>query len=176
MALVRPHWRHSGVVHGCPRCTLAAAAGPQVHNLHARPATCQDIAATLVAGEHPQVALIAIALQLHQGTLALQGFRRFSPQRSSAVAPEVGLVAFCAPFDPAASASGGPALSPILPAPGAFASLLLDLFLTAARTHGAAEPDELLPFLPSLSLFCATSSRGPVTGPTLLVVSLSLFV
>ena len=87
----------------------------------------------LPLGEHPQVALIAIALQLCQGTLALQGFHRLPPNRCSAVAPEVGLIAFCAPFDQAGLASGGPAPSPVLPAPGAFASFLLDLFVAAAR-------------------------------------------
>ena len=123
---------------------------------------------------HPQLALIAIALQLCQGSLALQGFHRLPPKRSSAVAPEVGLIAFCAPLDSAESASGGPDPSPILPAPGAFASLFLDLFVAAARIHGAAEPDELSPFLPSPAMLRNFFS-GPCDGSNA-AGSKSLFV
>ena len=134
-----------GSIHGCPRCALAAAAGSQVHNLHSRPATCQDIAAALTTTEHPQVALLTIALQLSQGTLELQAFHRLPHRGRPAVAPEVGLVAFCAPL----ASVAGDVPPPVLPAPGAFATTLIHLFFAAARIHGAAEPEDLFPFLPS---------------------------
>ena len=118
MALVRPQRRHSGAVHGCPRCTLAAAAGSQVHNLHSRPATCQDIAAAITSDDHPQAALLAIALQLCQGTLELQAFHRLQPGGHPAVAPEVGLVAFCAPLASAGPTGAEAGLPPVLPPQG----------------------------------------------------------
>ena len=148
LAIVRPHWRRSGALHGCPRCALAAAAGSQVHNLHSRPATCQDIAAALTSHEHPQVALLAVALQLCRGQLELQAFHRLPSIGSSTVAPEVGLLAVCSPLIRAGSPPAADAPPPLLPAPGAFTSSLLHLFVAAGHTHGAAEPEDLFPVLP----------------------------